>query len=75
MLYRATKPPADLPKNYCTLEVFAIDPGYQSKGIASRLIEQIELNHLAGNNFSGIYLITGEDKNVNIYEHLGYEVV
>jgi hypothetical protein len=75
MLYRATKPPAGLPKDYCTLEILAVDPAYQGRGIASRLLEQIERNHLAGNNYSGIYLLTGEVKNVNIYEHFGYKVV
>ncbi len=75
MLYRATKPPAGLPKDYCTLEILAVDPGYQGRGIASRLMEQIDRNHLGDNNYSGIYLLTGDDKNVKIYEHFGYKVV
>ena len=75
MLYRATKPPAELPKNYCTLEILAIAPGYQGRGIGRLLIEEINRNHLGVKDYSGIYLLTGEDKNVKIYERFGYKVV
>lgn len=75
MLYRATKPPAGLPKRYCTLEILAVAPGYQGRGIASRLIKEMHLNHLGAKDYSGIYLLTGEDKNVKIYERFGYRVV
>lgn len=75
MLVRIMKPPSNLPKNYCTLEILAVKPGYQGKGIASRLMTHIDSKLLAENNYSGIYLLTGEEKNVNIYEHFGYKIV
>ncbi len=75
MLYGATKLPAGLPKNNCTLEILAVDPDYQGRGIARRLLEQIHHDHLSDNNYSGIYLLTGDEKNVSIYERFGYKVV
>jgi len=74
ILNKVTKPPAALPKNFCTLEVLAVDPDYQGRGIARRLIEQIHRNYLGNNRYSGIYLLTGDAKNVDIYERFGYRV-
>jgi len=73
-LFNATKPPTSLPKNYSTLEVLAVAPEQQGKGTGRRLLDHVHQNHL-DNNISGIYLVTGEDKNVKIYERFGYEVV
>jgi len=73
-LFEATKPPTSLPENYCTLEVLAVDPEQQGNGTGRRLLEHVHQNHLE-NNISGIYLVTGEDKNVKIYERFGYKVV
>ena len=74
-LYRLQKPPGNLPKNHCTLEVFAVDPELQGRGIGSRLLNHIHHHHLGDASNSGIYLVTGDEKNVQIYEHFGYEVV
>ena len=73
-LFNATKPPTSLPNNYSTLEVLAVAPGQQGKGIGRRLLDHVHQNHL-DNNISGIYLLTGEEKNVKIYERFGYKVV
>jgi len=73
-LFNATKPPTNLPNDYSTLEVLAVDPGQQGKGTGRHLLDHIHQNHL-DNNISGIYLLTGEDKNVKIYERFGYKVV
>jgi GNAT superfamily N-acetyltransferase len=75
LLYAATKPPASLPKNYCTLEILAVDPGYQGKGIGRQLLDYLHQHHVDKNTISGIYLVTGDEKNVKIYERFGYEVV
>jgi ribosomal protein S18 acetylase RimI-like enzyme len=75
LLYAATKPPASLPKNYCTLEILAVDPGCQGKGIGRQLLDHVHRNHFDENTISGIYLVTGDEKNVKIYERFGYEVV
>jgi len=74
-LFAATKPPDSLPKNHCTLEVLAVDPGYQCKGIGRHLLDHVHHHHFDKNNISGIFLVTGDEKNVNIYKRFGYEVV
>ena len=74
-LFAATKPPKSLPKNYCTLEILAVNPGNQGKGIGSQLLNRVHHYHFDKNNISGIYLVTGDEKNVKIYERFGYEVV
>jgi len=74
-LYAVTKPPANLPKNYCTFEIFAVDPEYQGKGIGRHLLEHLHRHQFDKSNISGIYLVTGDEKNVKIYERFGYEVV
>jgi len=74
-LYAATKPPASLPKNYCTLEILAVDPGYQGKGIGRQLLEHVHRQHFDKNDISGIFLVTGDEENVQIYKRFGYEVV
>ncbi len=74
-MYAATKPPTSLPKNYCTLEILAVDPGYQGKGIGRQLLEHVHRHHFDENNVSGIYLVTGDEENVQIYKRFGYDVV
>lgn len=74
-LFAATKPPSSLPKNYCTFEIFAVNPVYQGKGIGRHLLEHLHHHQFNKNNISGIYLVTGDEKNVKIYERFGYEVV
>ncbi len=74
-LFAAIKPPKSLPKNYCTLEAVAVDPPFQGKGIGTQLLKHVHDQHFGINTISGIYLVTGDEKNVNIYERFGYEVV
>jgi len=74
-LLAATKPPTSLPKNYCTLEILAVDPGFQGKKIGRQLLDHLHQHHFDKNNISGIYLFTGDEKNVKIYERFGYEIV
>lgn len=75
ILFRATKPPGNLPKIYCTLEILAVDPAYQGRGIASRLLKEVDSKLLEDSSHSGIYLLTGDEKNVKIYDRFGYKVL
>ena len=74
-LLAATKPPPSIPENYCKLEILAVDPGCQGKGIGRRLLDHVHHHHFGKNNISGIYLVTGDEKNVKIYERFSYQVM
>ncbi len=71
----AMNPPAALPTAYYTLDILAVSPDCQGQGIGRLLLEHIHAQCDQDAQAAGIYLITGDEKNVHIYRRFGYEVV
>lgn len=71
----AMKPPQSLPDSYYSLEAIAVDPQYQGKKVGRILLEYAHSLCLADKASTGIYLFTGDEKNKNIYERFGYELI
>ena len=69
----AMKPPSDLPKPYQLLEAIAVHPDHQGQGIGSLLLKGV--HELAKQHELPTYLMTGDAKNCEIYEHVGYRTV
>ncbi len=69
----AMKPPDNLPKPHQLLEAIAVHPDHQGQGIGSLLLKAV--HELARQNELPTYLITGDARNREIYEHVGYRAV
>ncbi len=74
-LISAVNKPDNLPANHYTLEGFAVNPAYQGKGIARLLLEQIEQTCADDHTASGIYIVTGDENNKEIYQHFNYSII
>jgi len=72
---RALKPPENLPEKYITLEAIAVAPAYQGNKIGRLLLEYAHNYCLTEQEFSGIYLVTGDEKNRLIYQRMGYQLL
>lgn len=70
----ATRMPEQLPPNYNVLEAFAVHPEHQGKKIGRKLLGHAHEYLLQNKSPNGVYLMTGEDKNRQIYEIFGYEL-
>jgi ribosomal protein S18 acetylase RimI-like enzyme len=64
-----------LPQPYHTLDILAVAPAYQGQGVGRRLLEHVNAHCDQDGQASGVYLLTGDEKNTRIYERFGYEVV
>lgn len=73
-LRRLMAPPGDLPRRYYTLDLLAVDRPYRGKGIGRALLEQAAGLCAADETASGIYLLTGDDKNRILYQRSGYDL-
>ncbi len=72
----AAKPPrAMLPSEYCTIEAVAVAPLHQGKKIGRKLLEHAQQYCFYSTQTESIYLYTGDQKNKDIYEHLGYRLL
>lgn len=71
----AMKPPLNMPENYCTLEAIGVDPQFQGKKVGSVLLKYAHNFCNTEKASSGIYLITGDEKNKEIYDRYGYELI
>ncbi|UCG54907.1 MAG: GNAT family N-acetyltransferase [Dehalococcoidia bacterium] len=62
-----------VPTKHFYLNMLAVDPKYQGKGYASKLLNAM----LSETEKEGLpcYLETGGDKNVSIYKHFGFKVI
>jgi GNAT superfamily N-acetyltransferase len=71
----ATRSPENLPLNHDVLEAIAVHPDHQGKKIGRRLLDHAH-DYLHHNSDSpGIYLMTGEEKNRQIYEVFDYKLI
>ena len=71
-LGRLVKPPGNLPENHYTLEILAVHRSHQGRGVGRLLLEHVTGLCAADEAASGIYLLTGNEKNRAIYEKFGY---
>lgn len=70
----ATRTPENLPQKHDVLEAIAVHPEHQGKKIGRNLLDHAH-DYLNNNGSPGIYLMTGEEKNRQIYERFGYTLV
>ncbi len=70
----ATRAPGNLPPNHDVLEALAVHPDQQGKKIGRKLLDHAH-DYLHDNSSPGIYLMTGEEKNRQIYERFGYTLM
>lgn len=71
-LRRALEVPKNIPKSCYTLEVIAVHPVWQGKGVGRSLLEEIHRICGTEKKFSTIYLYAGSRENRDFYEHFGY---
>jgi len=74
-LAKAVKPPEILPKMYYTLEILAVHPAYQDRGLGRMLLANVERLARCDPAATGIYLLTGDEKNRLIYEKASYQLI
>jgi len=67
-------PHAELPPAYITLEAIGVTPGFQGKGIGSKLLQELP-RICREEKAAGIYLFTGDERNRDIYLKFGYRIV
>ncbi|HSW36299.1 MAG TPA: GNAT family N-acetyltransferase [Candidatus Limnocylindrales bacterium] len=75
LLMAAVSPPANLPGKYYTLEILAVHPDHQGEGLGRMMLEYVDQICANDPAASGIYLVTGDEKNKIIYEHFSYQVL
>ena len=68
------RPPANLPETHYTLELLAVHRLHQGKGVGRLLLEHIARFCSADQTASGIYILTGDEKNRALYEKFGYRL-
>ncbi|GMA46612.1 GNAT family N-acetyltransferase [Tetragenococcus muriaticus] len=62
-----------LKENYVTLAAIAVTSDYQGKGVGKQLLNEIHQRYKK--DFESIYLYTADEKNKDLYSHIGYEMV
>lgn len=72
-LHRAMQQPAAIPKDALGLEILAVDPDFQGKGIGSAMMAA--LDEYSESVRRPIYLYTANAENVAYYEKLGYRMM
>lgn len=58
---------------FITLQAIAVSNKHQGKGIGKKIF--FEIHDLYKNTHEGIYLYTADEKNRDLYQHFGYEMV
>jgi len=72
-LYQAMQQPKSIPKEAITLEMLAVSPDYQGKGIGKTVLNA--LDDYAEALSRPIYLYTANAENVSYYEKIGYQTM
>ena len=72
---RAMAPAKNLPDNYCTIQAIGVDPQHQGRKVGSRLLHYAHNFCRQHKEAKGIYLFTGDEKNKDIYEKIGYQLL
>lgn len=73
-LSRLLIPPGNLPENYYTLDMLAVHPSQQGRGVGGLLLKHIAGLCAMDKAASGIYLLAGDEKNCSFYERFGYKL-
>lgn len=72
-LYKAMQQPKSIPENAITLEMLAVSPDYQGKGVGKTMLDALDDYSEAVNR--PIYLYTGNAENVGYYEKAGFKMM
>ncbi|SDK89716.1 GNAT family N-acetyltransferase [Lacicoccus qingdaonensis] len=72
-LYKAMQQPKNIPKEAITLEMLAVSPDYQGKGIGKTMLNALDDYSAAAGR--PIYLYTANAENVSYYEKLGFKMI
>ncbi len=70
----ATRVPENLSPNHDVLEAIAVHPDHQGKKIGRMLLDHAH-SYLKDQGSPGVYLMTGDEKNRQIYERFGYKLM
>ena len=72
-LYSAMKQPKSIPKEAISLEILAVSPDYQGKGIGRAMLNA--LDEYSESVSRPIYLYTANAENVTYYEKVGFKTL
>jgi GNAT superfamily N-acetyltransferase len=71
----AAKPLTGIPKPHYVLEIIAVAPSWQGRGIARRLLDDVHAMVDGDARIAGCYLVTADERPRQIYEKQGYAVI
>jgi GNAT superfamily N-acetyltransferase len=72
---RAARPLAGIPEPHYALEIIAVAPSWQGRGIARRLLDDVHGLVDGDARAAGCYLVTADERPRQIYEKQGYAVI
>ncbi|CAM4332226.1 GNAT family N-acetyltransferase [Lacicoccus alkaliphilus] len=72
-LHKAMQQPRSIPKEAVLLEILAVSPDFQGRGVGSAMMNS--LDDYSQSVGRPIYLYTGNAENVSYYEKLGYRTM
>jgi GNAT superfamily N-acetyltransferase len=67
--------PVGVAKSNVHVNMLAVPPRYQGRGLARALLERVHAMSRERGDSWGVTLTTESERNVALYQHLGYEVV
>ncbi|MCC3144006.1 GNAT family N-acetyltransferase [Halanaerobium sp. Z-7514] len=74
-VHKASKKPDKLPDKFMTLDMLAVDPAYQNQSIGTQLLNKVHKIAEESGEYKGVYLITGEKENEELYQYFGYKTI